>query len=144
MHNIIFITSALGCITVAQSNAVILLVEDHADIRRLVRMTLEMEPCTVLEAGDVQEATALLNTCRPDLALLDVMLPGPRNGLSLCAELRASFPDLPILMLSALHAPSDRDAGSSAGATDYLSKPFSPLGLLDRVRALLPSPASQP
>lgn len=124
--------------------AIILLVEDHADIRKLVRMTLEMEPCTVLEAGDALEATEVLKTVRPDLALLDVMLPGSRNGLSLCSELRASYPNLPILMLSAMSAPSDQEAGASAGATDYLSKPFSPLGLLNRVRALLPTEQVRP
>lgn len=123
------------------SQALILLVEDHADIRRLVRMTLEMEPCTVVEAGDVAQAIDLMRDLRPDLALLDVMLPGPRNGVSLCAELRQRFPAMPILMLSALGAPADIDAGRQAGATDYLSKPFSPLGLLDRVRSLLPQGA---
>ncbi len=120
-----------------RDSAVILLVEDHADIRRLVRMTLELEPYTIHEAGDVAEALAVAAQHPPDLALVDVMLPGGRNGLSLCTELRAARPELPVLMLSALGTPADLDAGRQAGASDYLLKPFSPLGLIEHVKALL-------
>ncbi|WP_310739818.1 response regulator transcription factor [Inhella proteolytica] len=111
----------------------ILLVEDHADIRRLVRMTLEYEPCEIREASHVEEAEAVLRDFRPELILLDVMMPGARNGLDLCRSLRADPRNdaVRIVMLSALDGLDDQMAGLAAGANDYLVKPFSPLQLLE-------------
>ncbi|WP_374437069.1 response regulator transcription factor [Inhella sp.] len=111
----------------------ILLVEDHADIRRLVRMTLEYESCEIREASHVEEAEAVLRDFEPDLILLDVMMPGPRNGLDLCRSLRADprKDGVRIVMLSALDGLDDQMAGLAAGANDYLIKPFSPLQLLE-------------
>jgi DNA-binding response OmpR family regulator len=125
--------------------ATILLVEDHADIRRLVRMTLEFEPCQILEAADAEEGWALATRQRPDLILLDVMMPGRRNGLDLCRDLKAepTLRDVPVVMLSARGTAADLEAGRQAGASAYLVKPFSPMALLDRVGQLLGLAASQ-
>ncbi len=117
----------------------ILIVEDHADIRRLIRMTLEFEPVEIHEAPDaivgLEEARAL----RPDLVLLDVMMPGGMDGLELCRALRAdpALAEVPVVVLSARGQASDRQAAMDAGANAYLVKPFSPMQLLDLTGALL-------
>jgi CheY-like chemotaxis protein len=125
--------------------ATILLVEDHADIRRLVRMTLEFEPCRILEAANADEGWALATAQRPDLILLDVMMPGRRSGLDLCRALKAepTLRDVPVVMLSARSAAADLEAGQQAGASAYLVKPFSPMALLDWVGKLLGQSALQ-
>jgi DNA-binding response OmpR family regulator len=121
----------------------ILLVEDHADIRRLIRMTLEFEAMEIQEAGDAAAGLALARQWRPDLVLLDVMTPGPLNGLDLCRALRAdpALCEVPVLMLSARGHASDRQAGLDAGANAYLVKPFSPMQLLDMATQLVGSAA---
>ena len=110
----------------------ILIVEDHADIRRLIRMTLEVEDCEILEANDAQSGWDLGRRERPDLVLLDVMMPGDINGLDLCLALKVDplFHGTKVVMLSARGASADRDAGLRAGADVYLVKPFSPMDLL--------------
>lgn len=121
------------------ATAKILLVEDHADIRRLVRMTLEFEPFEIHEAANADDGLALARRVRPDLVLLDVMMPGTMNGLDLCRLLRAD-PHLaatPVMMLSARGQSADREAGLQAGAAAYLVKPFSPIALLEQVNQLL-------
>ncbi len=119
--------------------AKILLVEDHADIRRLVRLTLEFEPFEIHEAADADEGLALARRLQPDLILLDVMMPGSRNGLDLCRQLRqeAGLGQTPVIMLSARGSAADREAGLQAGAHAYLVKPFSPITLLEQVSALI-------
>ena len=88
----------------------------------------------------------LLAACekdRPDLVILDVMMPGT-DGLSVCAALRRAYPLLPIIILSAKNSPYDRVTGLTVGCDDYLSKPFLPMELLARVRALLRRSRSAP
>lgn len=121
------------------ATAKILLVEDHADIRRLVRLTLEFESFEIHEAGDAEEGLELARRIHPDLILLDVMMPGRRNGLDLCRDLKAdpALSKVPVLMLSARGSGSDREAGLQAGAAGYLVKPFSPIALLEHVGELL-------
>lgn len=116
----------------------ILIVDDHADIRRLIRMTLEFENYDIHEAADGESALSLAAEVRPDLLLVDVMMPGPIDGLELCRRLRAgnAFPDVRIIMLSARGQARDRDAGLQAGADTYLVKPFSPLQLIDCISEL--------
>jgi len=111
----------------------ILIVEDHADIRRLIRMTLEFEDVRIAEAATAQQGWDLARQTSPDLVLLDVMMPGEMNGLDLCRALKA-HPELrhvPVIMLSARDAPGDREQGLAAGAQCYLVKPFSPMQLLE-------------
>lgn len=117
----------------------ILIVEDQADIRDLVRMTLEMGDFQVHEAPDGAAALRLAEQLSPDLMLLDVMMPGGIDGLEVCRRIRAN-PRLKrtrILMLSARDQASDRRAGKDAGADDYLTKPFSPRELLQAVTRAL-------
>jgi DNA-binding response OmpR family regulator len=113
----------------------ILLVEDHADIRRLIRMTLEFEDCRIVEAGDASEGWELARQEAPDLVLLDVMMPGPLSGLDLCAALKADprLRRVPVIILSARGSSADREAGLKGGADAYLIKPFSPMQLLETI-----------
>lgn len=116
----------------------ILIVDDHAQIRRLIRMTLEFEDYEIGEASDGESALQLAAAQQPDLMLLDVMMPGPIDGLELCKRLRLAFPasGLRIIMLSARGHAHDREAGLQAGADTYLVKPFSPLQLIDCIAEL--------
>lgn len=117
----------------------ILLVEDHADIRRLIRMTLECEGFQIHEAGDAQTGLAMAKALQPDLVLLDLMMPGPMNGLDLCRALRAepALRQVPVTTHTARGSSNDREAGLQAGADAYLVKPFSPMQLLELLGTLL-------
>lgn len=116
-----------------------LIVEDQADIRELVRMSLELEDIDIREAenGDIGFATA--REFLPDLVLLDVMMPGSMDGFEVCRKLRAdpAFKRTCIIMLTARSQDSDRQQGVRAGADAYLTKPFSPRQLLELVNRLM-------
>jgi DNA-binding response OmpR family regulator len=117
----------------------ILIVDDHADIRRLIRMTLEFEDYDISEAPHAEAALEMARQTQPDLVLLDVMMPGALNGLDVCRRLRAQAGTgkAPrIIMLSARGQASDREAGLQAGADTYLVKPFSPLQLISCIADL--------
>ncbi len=114
----------------------ILLVEDDALLAKALYATLNRERYTVHWAADGGQALALFRTERPDLLVLDWMLPG-RSGLEVLRELRAGESEVPVLMLTARVAEDDRVLGLDAGADDYLVKPFGTKELLARVRALL-------
>ena len=122
----------------------VLTIEDQPDIRRLIRMTLEFKGFKVLEAGNGEEGLALAQTGRPDLVLLDVLMPGI-GGLSAAKRLRAdpALHNIPIVMLSALGSASDIDAGLDTGASAYLTKPFSPVTLLELVGRLIAQKTGQ-
>lgn len=116
----------------------ILIVEDEAEIARLIRLYLEKEGfvCEVCEDGEA--ALRYQQTLQPDLIILDVMLP-KLDGLEVCTRIRQGpgAKDPYILMLTARGEEIDRIIGLSTGADDYLVKPFSPRELVARVRALL-------
>jgi DNA-binding response OmpR family regulator len=117
----------------------ILVIEDVADIRRLIRWSLEPEGHQIVEAADARRGLLSLREAIPDLILLDVMLPGEVDGHLLCRTLRAEprWAAIPVLMLTSLSAERDRARGEQAGATAYLTKPFVPLELIEVVEALL-------
>lgn len=117
----------------------VLLVEDEADIRELIRYSLVQGGFEVAEASDGAEALEKLRAFAPDLMVLDLMLPG-MLGLELCQRLRARADTvhLPILIVSARTSASDRALGLAMGADDYVTKPFSPRDLLLRAIALVP------
>lgn len=110
----------------------ILVVEDQPDIRRLIRMTLEMEACEIHEAGDATTGWVMANRLKPEVALLDVTMPGDSDGLDLCLAIKIdpALAGVKVIMLSARGSPADRAAGVQAGADAYLVKPFSPRQLL--------------
>jgi two-component system response regulator MprA len=120
---------------VGSGNARILVVDDDIRLADSLRRALIYEGHTVEIAADGPRALAIARDQPPDLVVLDVMLPG-MDGVEVCRRLRDGS-DLPILMLTARDAVSDRVAGLDAGADDYLVKPFAYDELLARVRALL-------
>jgi DNA-binding response OmpR family regulator len=115
----------------------VLTIEDQPDIRRLIRMTLEFKGFRVLEAGDGESGIALARAEKPDLILLDVMMPG-MSGLEVGRALTADplLSATPVVMLSALGTADDRSSGLLTGVRAYLVKPFSPWELLDLVEKL--------
>lgn len=116
----------------------ILVVDDEPPIRDLVRGYLQREGHDVVEAEDGPAALVAVEAERPDLVVLDLMLPGI-DGLEVCRRLRASS-DAYVLMLTARGEDVDRIIGLEVGADDYLAKPFSPRELVARVKALLRRP----
>ena len=113
----------------------ILIVDDDAEIRGLIREYLQKHGYRVAAAANGRELRSAVQTARPDLIVLDLMLPG-EDGLELCRELRADS-DVPIIMLTARGDETDRIVGLEMGADDYLPKPFSPRELLARIKSVL-------
>ena len=113
----------------------ILIAEDDADIRGLLKLYLEGEGLRVLEAADGTDALALAREHTPDMAILDIMMPG-MNGFELTRALR-KYSDIPILILSAKSQDNDKILGLNLGADDYLAKPFNPVEIVARVKAQL-------
>ena len=120
----------------------ILIVDDDPHIRELVRVFLQNEGFVVAEAADGLAALATLETLKAELVIVDVMMPN-MDGWELCRELRASY-DMPVLMLTAKGETAQKIKGFQLGADDYLVKPFEPLELVMRVKALLNVIASLP
>ncbi|SDE14438.1 DNA-binding response regulator, OmpR family, contains REC and winged-helix (wHTH) domain [Paenibacillus sp. UNCCL117] len=114
----------------------VLVVDDDPFIRRLVKATLQAEGFTVLEAENGKEALALLESESVALVVLDIMMPH-MDGWELCREIRRYYADLPLLMVTARSQSSDKVKGFQLGTDDYLVKPFDPMELVMRVRALL-------
>lgn len=114
----------------------ILIAEDDEQVRRSVERALRLEGYLVSTAGDGDAARRAVEAEKPDLVILDIMMPR-LDGLSVCRLLRAQGDRTPILILTARHELSDRVAGLDAGADDYLVKPFALEELLARIRALL-------
>jgi two-component system, OmpR family, response regulator len=121
--------------TMTQAKTIILIVEDDAEIRRLVSDFLLLEGYQVETAEDAKAMDAVLQRLRPDLIVLDLMLPG-EDGLAICRRLRSND-TIPILMLTAKSDEIDRVVGLEMGADDYLTKPFSPRELLARAKAIM-------
>ncbi|MDR3639693.1 MAG: response regulator transcription factor [Humidesulfovibrio sp.] len=117
----------------------ILVVEDHPETRDLLAYNLKAAGYTVRTAGNGQNGLDLAARSRPDLVLLDVMLPGDMDGLEVCRKLKQDprTRHVPVIMLTALGDEMDRIVGLELGAEDYVAKPFSPRELLLRVKAVL-------
>lgn len=113
----------------------ILIADDDAHIRELVRVFLRNNGFEVLEAADGVEAISQLDSSRAELAIVDVMMPN-MDGWELCREIKATF-DIPVLILTAKGETSQKLKGFQLGTDDYMVKPFEPLELVARVRALL-------
>ena len=116
----------------------VLIVEDEADIRELLAFTFKREGFAVLEAGDGNAALALASEKKPDVILLDLMLPG-LDGLSVSKALQreGGTASIPVIMLTAKGEEVDRIVGLELGAADYVVKPFSTREVVLRVKAVL-------
>lgn len=113
----------------------ILVVDDEKEIRNLIEIYLKNEGYTVLKAGNGEEALEVLAKEEVQLMILDIMMP-KMDGMEVCRRVREHL-NIPILMLSAKSEDMDKIAGIMTGADDYLTKPFNPLELSVRVKALL-------
>ncbi|MCK9858440.1 response regulator transcription factor [Paenibacillus sp. ATY16] len=113
----------------------ILVVDDDPNIRELVSLFLRREGYEVIEATNGEDALTRLEAVKPDLAVIDVMMP-KMDGWALCSSLRESF-DMPLLMLTAKGETAHKVKGFELGADDYVVKPFDPPELIVRVKALL-------
>jgi CheY-like chemotaxis protein len=116
----------------------VLLCDDEEVLRQLVRATLDNGEYEIVEAADGDESLELARSIRPDLIVLDMMMPA-RSGLEVLRELRQD-PALirtPVIMLTARARQADQDEAAAAGADRYLAKPFSPLELISLVEDLL-------
>lgn len=114
----------------------ILVVDDDPVILRLLQVNFEMEGHAVLTAADGAEGLARIREARPDVVVADIMMPNV-DGLELLARVRAddTLADLPVVLLSAKAQTYEVDQGLAAGADDYVTKPFDPLELVERVQA---------
>jgi DNA-binding response OmpR family regulator len=116
----------------------ILVVDDEIYIVHILEFTLTMEGYEVLTASDGEEALRKVEQDRPDLIVLDIMMP-KLDGYEVCRKLREDedFRSIPVVLLSAKGRPIDRETGLEVGADDYIVKPFSPRRLLEKIRDLL-------
>ena len=114
----------------------ILLVDDEKSIRGFLRINFQRENFQVIECESGEEGVRKALIEKPDIAILDVMLPG-MNGFEVCQKLRESFPRMGIIMLTAKGEDMDKIMGLQFGADDYVLKPFNPLEITLRVKALI-------
>jgi DNA-binding response OmpR family regulator len=116
----------------------VLVVDDDPVIVRLLEVNFEMEGFEVVTAVDGMDGVERCRTTQPDIVVSDVMMP-KLNGLELCVALKAddTTKHIPVVLLSAKAQVSDIRAGLDSGADDYVTKPFEPLDLIDRVNKLL-------
>ena len=115
---------------------VVAIIDDDESVRKSLLLNMELEGFKVVTAGDGEEGIRVVNDAKPDLIILDVMMPR-KDGLQTCKDLRAAGIATPIILLTARSAEVDKVLGLELGADDYLAKPFGMRELIARVRALL-------
>jgi two-component system response regulator ResD len=121
----------------------VLVVDDEPIVRDVVTRYLERDGHRVVAAASGDEARAKIEHDRPDLVVLDIMLPGETDGLALCRWIRSTS-ELPVILVTARGEEADRIVGLELGADDYVTKPFSPRELATRVRTVLRRARSSP
>lgn len=123
----------------------ILIVEDQADLRKLLTLTLGTTRYELLEAADAAQALGAVQDAPPDLVLLDVMLPGGMDGLEVCRRIKADarLDRTIVVMMTASDQAEQRARVRAAGADRYVAKPFSPRELRSLVESLLAEPRAQ-
>jgi two-component system OmpR family response regulator len=114
----------------------VLVVDDEPNIRELVQVALKFHGCSVMLGSTGEDALALAASEKPDLVVLDVMLPDI-DGFEVCQRLRANGNDVPVIFLTARDTTSDSVTGLTLGGDDYITKPFSVDALVARIRAVL-------
>ena len=116
----------------------LLVVEDLPEIRKLLCMTMDYDGFEVHEADNGDTGLRMVKALRPHIVLLDVMMPGQLDGIQVCERIRADpeIAHIPVVMLTARSQQTDLEAGRRAGCNAYLTKPFSPLQLIETVERL--------
>jgi len=119
----------------------ILIVDDRLEVRELVEVTLRAKDYEILQASTGQKALEIVQVEKPDLILMDIMMPGGMDGLEATRILKNNpdTKDCTIIILTAKGQMTDREKGLEAGADDYFVKPFSPLDLIKKVEEALES-----
>lgn len=117
----------------------LLIADDQDPIRQMVRITLATQGWEIVEATNGAQALQLARSERPDLALLDVDMGAGPTGFDVCRAIKTDDKtmNMPVVLLTAFDNESDRAKGFAAGADRYLTKPFSPLALIDTIRAII-------
>jgi len=113
----------------------VLIVDDHGELRKLVRLTLQYGDFELHEASNGDRAMELIEFIKPDLVLLDVMMPGAMNGYQVCEAVKGNpeLSNIKVILLTARSQKHDIDEGKRVKADRYILKPFSPLELLDTI-----------
>lgn len=116
----------------------IMVVDDEPYIARVIKFKLEQEGYTVISANDGQSGLQKIKEEKPDLVLLDVMMPG-LSGYEVCQKIKedAELAGIPVVILTAKGQERDREQGLTMGASDYITKPFSPNRLLELVKSMI-------
>jgi len=117
----------------------ILIVDDQAEVRELVEITLKSDQYQIIQAENGEEAIEIVNKAKPDLILMDIMMHGNIDGLEATRRLKSNpeTKDSFIIMLTAKGQKGDYEKGFMAGADDYFVKPFSPLELIKKIEEVL-------
>ena len=117
----------------------ILIVDDRLEVRELVEVTLRVKEYEILQAPSGEEAIEMVKNEKPDLILMDIMMPGGMDGLEATRMIKndPETKDCSVIMLTAKGQKIDREKGIEAGADDYFVKPFSPLDLIKKVEEVL-------
>ncbi len=118
----------------------ILIVDDHLEVRELIEVTLRSDDYQLVQAENGREAVAIAKTMKPDLIIMDIMMP-EMDGIEATRRIKGD-PETKactVIILTAKNKESDRQAGLDAGASTYFAKPFSPLELLRKVEEALPA-----
>ncbi len=117
----------------------ILIVDDEEKVRKLVEVTLSVGKLEILHAGSGNEALKIARQTKPDLILLDIMMPGKLDGFDVCRLLKKDpdTKDIYVIMLTAKGQQADKERGFAMGADDYFVKPFSPMELMDKIDKVL-------
>ena len=118
----------------------ILIVDDQSEVRELVEVTLRIGPYEILQASSGDEALTITRSERPDLVLLDVMMPNSSvDGFDVCRQIKSdpATRNICVVMITARGQEADLEIGRQAGADDYFTKPFSPLQLMNKVEEIL-------
>ena len=117
----------------------LLIVDDQPEIRNLLALTLDADNYELHHANNWVTALAMTRAIKPDLVLLDVIMPGEFDGLEVCRRIKADkeLSSTIVMIISARSQVADKQQGMESGADDYLTKPFSPLMLMEKVSMLL-------
>jgi DNA-binding response OmpR family regulator len=117
---------------------VVMIVDDEPTIVTIVEDLLQLKGFDALSAGDAEEAEQVIRKHRPDLILLDVMMP-KLSGFDFCKKLKSvpEYRDIPVIFLTVMNKPEDMAKGKEIGAADYIPKPFDPTDLIARVKKIL-------
>jgi DNA-binding response OmpR family regulator len=117
----------------------ILIVDDEEKVRKLVEVTLSVGKLDILHASSGDDAVKIAREAKPDIILLDIMMPGRLDGFDVCRLLKKDpdTKDIYVIMLTAKGQQADKERGLALGADEYFVKPFSPMELMDKIDSIL-------